>query len=116
MTVIQLTELVAVHVQLVPVITESALVLPTDDTETVVGVTVDVHCASAVRTLTTKISATSRPQHRSVLVRGALKRSGLTTCLKSTERSVHIPDLVVTHLLAITYRFIATGLMSNLSG
>lgn len=42
MTVIQLTEPVAVHVQLVPVMTESALVLPIDDTETVVGVTVPV--------------------------------------------------------------------------
>ena len=49
MTVIQLTELVAVHVQFVPVMTESELVLPTDETETVVGVTVDVHCASAGR-------------------------------------------------------------------
>ena len=68
MTVIQLTELVAVHVQLVPVITESALVLPIDDTETVVGVTVPVHCASAVRTPKMKTRATSRPQLRSVIV------------------------------------------------
>jgi hypothetical protein len=62
MTVIQLTELVAVQVQLWPVMTESALLLPFDGTETLVGVTVAVHCASDVRTPTTKISATSRPQ------------------------------------------------------
>lgn len=53
MTVIQLTELVAVHVQLVPVITESALVLPIDDTETVVGVTVPVHCDASLEQLFT---------------------------------------------------------------
>ena len=39
-TVIQLTELVAVHVQLVPELTEIALVLPVDGTLTLVGVTV----------------------------------------------------------------------------
>jgi hypothetical protein len=61
-TVIQLTLLTAVQVQLWPVMTESALLLPTDDTETLVGVTVAVHCASDVRTPTTKTSATSRPQ------------------------------------------------------
>jgi hypothetical protein len=38
-TVIQPTELVAVHVQLVPEITETALVLPVDGTLTLVGVT-----------------------------------------------------------------------------
>jgi hypothetical protein len=38
--VIQLTELVAVHEQLAPVETESALVLPIDGTDTLVGVTV----------------------------------------------------------------------------
>jgi hypothetical protein len=39
-TVIQLTELVAVHVQLVPELTDNALVLPVDGTLTTVGVTV----------------------------------------------------------------------------
>jgi hypothetical protein len=39
-TVIQLTELVAVQEQLVPVVTESALVLPFDGTLTLVGVIV----------------------------------------------------------------------------
>jgi hypothetical protein len=38
--VIQFTELVAVQVQLVPDVTESALVLPVDGTVTLVGVTV----------------------------------------------------------------------------
>jgi hypothetical protein len=58
-TVIHATELTAVHVQLVPLTTESELVLPIDETATVVGVTVAVHCASAVSTPTTKISAIS---------------------------------------------------------
>ena len=40
MTVIQLTELVAVHEQLVPEVTDNALVLPMDGTLTLVGVTV----------------------------------------------------------------------------
>jgi hypothetical protein len=35
--------LTAVHVQFVPETTESALVLPIDDTLTLVGVTCDVH-------------------------------------------------------------------------
>jgi hypothetical protein len=39
-TVIQLTELVAVHEQLVPEVTDKALVLPIDGTLTLVGVTV----------------------------------------------------------------------------
>ena len=86
---IQLTELVAVHAQFVPVMTESELVLPTDETETVVGVTVDVHCASAGRAVTTKINAASRPQDRSVLVTRALSRSGIVRCPKSTEGTVH---------------------------
>jgi hypothetical protein len=38
--VIQLTLLTAVHEQLVPVVTESALVVPIDGTLTLVGVTV----------------------------------------------------------------------------
>ena len=40
MTVIQLTELVAVQEQLVPEVTDNALVLPMDGTLTLVGVTV----------------------------------------------------------------------------
>jgi hypothetical protein len=39
-TVIQPTLLMAVHVQLVPVVTDNALVLPIDGTVTLVGVTV----------------------------------------------------------------------------
>jgi len=89
-TVIQLTELAAVHVQFVPVMTESELVLPIDETETVVGVTVDVHCASAVRTLTTKINAASRAQKRSVAVTRTSSRSAMARCPKSTLRIVHI--------------------------
>jgi hypothetical protein len=66
--VIQLTVLVAVHEQLVPVVIESALVLPMDGTDTLVGVTVAVHCASAVRTpTTTKTSAKNTAQCRSVI-------------------------------------------------
>jgi hypothetical protein len=42
-TVIHATELTAVHVQLVPLTTESELVLPIEETATVVGVTVAVH-------------------------------------------------------------------------
>ena len=68
-TVIQFTELVAVHVQLVPVVTDSELVLPVDGTETDVGVTVAVHWASADRTPKTKTRATRKPQNRSVIVR-----------------------------------------------
>jgi hypothetical protein len=67
-TVIQLTELVAVHEQLVPVVTDSELVLPPDGTETDAGITVAVHWASAVCTPKTNTSATSRPQNRSVIV------------------------------------------------
>jgi hypothetical protein len=89
-TVIQLTELVAVHVQLVPEVTDNALVLPKDGTLTLVGVTLDVHCASAVRTLTTKINAASRPQNRSVAVTRTSSRSGRTCCRKSTPRTLHI--------------------------
>jgi len=48
--VIQLTVLVAVHEQLVPVMTDTALVDPVEGTETLVGVTVGgAHCAEAVR-------------------------------------------------------------------
>ena len=39
-TVIQATELVAVHAQLEPVVTEMVLLSPVDGAETVVGVTV----------------------------------------------------------------------------
>lgn len=67
-TVIQLAELVAVHVQLVPVVTDSELVLPVDGTETDVGVTVAVHWASADCTPKTNTSATSRPPNRSAIV------------------------------------------------
>ena len=38
-TVIQLTELTGVHVQLVPLTTESELVLPMEETDTLVGET-----------------------------------------------------------------------------
>jgi len=47
-TVIQLTVLVAVHEQLVPVMTDTALVDPVEGTDTLVGVTVGLaHCADA---------------------------------------------------------------------
>ena len=59
MTVIQVTELVAIQKQFVPVVTETALVLPTDDTDTLVGETVAVHWASAVRTPTPNVSTLS---------------------------------------------------------
>ena len=60
MTVIQLTVLTAVHEQLVPVMTDTALVDPVDGTETLVGVTVAlVHCADAVRTSSDNASTTS---------------------------------------------------------
>jgi hypothetical protein len=58
-TVIQVTELVAIQKQFVPVVTETALVLPTDDTDTLVGETVAVHWASAGRTPTTNVSTIS---------------------------------------------------------
>jgi hypothetical protein len=49
-TVIQLTVLVAVHEQLVPVMTDTALVDPVEGTDTLVGVTVGLaHCADTVR-------------------------------------------------------------------
>jgi hypothetical protein len=65
--VIQLTSLVAVQEQLWPVITERALLLPIEVTDTVVGVMVAVHWAWTVGTLTTKISATNAQQDRSVI-------------------------------------------------
>lgn len=59
--------LVAVQTQLTPLITDTALVLPIDDTDTAFGVTVAVHCASTVRTPATKISPTSTQKRRSVI-------------------------------------------------
>jgi len=58
-TVIQLALLVAVHAQLEPVITVSALLLPIDVTDTLKGDTEYVHCASAARASTTQASAMS---------------------------------------------------------
>ena len=59
LTVIQLALLVAVHKQLEPVITVSALLLPIDDTDTLKGETENVHCASAARASTRQASAIS---------------------------------------------------------
>jgi hypothetical protein len=93
-TVIQLTELVAVQEQLVPVVTDSELVLPLDGTETDVGVTVAVHWASAVCTPKTKTSATSRPQNRSFIVTCPLVLSGTAGWPESSAR-LHVADLLV---------------------
>src|SRR6478672_3718648 len=58
-TVIQLTVLTALHEQLVPVITDTALVEPVDGTDTLVGVTVAlVHCAVAARASSVTSAAT----------------------------------------------------------
>jgi hypothetical protein len=46
-TVIQLTELVAVHEQLVPEVTDSALVVTKDGTLTLVGVTLETQLLAA---------------------------------------------------------------------
>jgi hypothetical protein len=58
-TVIQLTELTAVHVQLVPLTTESELVLPVEGTDTLVGVTLyeqlDAACVNVTVTPPTVI-------------------------------------------------------------
>jgi hypothetical protein len=66
-TVIQLALLTAVHEQLVPEITESVKALAISGTETAVGVTVAVHCASTRRTPTTKTSAINTQQSRSFI-------------------------------------------------
>jgi hypothetical protein len=46
--VIHATLLVAVHEQLVPLVTDKALVLPVDETDTLVGVTEKVQLAACV--------------------------------------------------------------------
>lgn len=59
LTVIQLALLAAVHAQLEPVMTVSALVSPFEVTETLNGDTEYVHCASAARASTRQASAIS---------------------------------------------------------
>jgi hypothetical protein len=65
--VIQLTLLVAVHAQLDPVMTEMLLLLPADGTDTFVGDTEYVHCASAGRASSAKASASRTQQDRTVI-------------------------------------------------
>jgi hypothetical protein len=92
--VIQLTSLVAVHEQLWPVMTDRALLLPMEETDTVVGVTVAVHWAWTAGTLTTKISATTAQQDRSVI--------GLPPLGCAARRMLHIARLPrVSHLIAV---------------
>jgi hypothetical protein len=59
--------LTADHVQFVPETTDSALVLPIDDTETLVGVTDEVHCACAARTSSITTIATSSQLFRAFI-------------------------------------------------
>jgi hypothetical protein len=59
--------LTAVHVQFVPETTESELVLPIDNTGTLVGVTDEVHCACAARTSSITTIATSSQQYRAFI-------------------------------------------------
>lgn len=67
LTVIQFTALTAFHEQFVPLITESALVLPIDDTDTLVGVTVAVHWASAARASIRNTSASRTQRYRGLM-------------------------------------------------
>jgi hypothetical protein len=68
-TVIQLTLLTAVHVQFVPLTTDNELVLPVCVTDTVVGVTDEVHWASAARTSSITTIARSSKQYRTFIFR-----------------------------------------------
>lgn len=69
--VIQGTVLVGVHAQELPVVTEMLLLRPVDEADTVVGVTLYVHCASAARTSSphheARSSANVTPARRSVM-------------------------------------------------
>jgi hypothetical protein len=90
-TVIQSTLLTAVHRQLWPVITDRALVLPFDGTETIVGVTVAVHCASTGATPAAKMSAPRAHKRRSVIAMPPVR--AWFGPMELTARSVHIPRL-----------------------
>jgi hypothetical protein len=68
-TVIQLTALAADHAQLDPVITVTDPLLPVEGTETVVGDTEYVHCASAGRALKTDTSTNTAPSVRILIDR-----------------------------------------------
>ena len=74
-TVIQLSLLTAVHVQFVPEMTDNEPVVAVCGTETVVGVTVDVHCASAARTSSVRAIAMMIQKYR-VFMSSALSRQG----------------------------------------
>lgn len=74
-TVIQLSLLTAVHVQFVPEMTDNEPVVAVCGTETVVGVTVDVHCASAARTSSVRAIATMIQKYR-VFISSVLNRQG----------------------------------------
>ncbi len=66
MIVIHGTALVAVHEQLVPEVTETALVLPIEVTDTLVGVTVELQLEAAC------VNVTIWPETVSVPVRAAV--------------------------------------------
>jgi hypothetical protein len=102
---------VAVHEQSVPVVTVSALVLPIDDTDTLVGATVGVHWASTLHMPTTKISAISTQQCRSVM-EYPLNLPG--TCLVTgSSDGVHIPRLDASDAVRVTYRLSSPGLTAG---
>jgi hypothetical protein len=67
--VIQLTELTADHAQLEPVVIETLPIIPVDGTDTAVGDTEYVHCASAGRASNRQTSANRMPQHRTFIGR-----------------------------------------------
>jgi hypothetical protein len=69
-TVIQVSLLTAVHVHCVPETTDNEPVVAVWGTETVIGVTVDVHCASAARTSSVRAIATMIQQYRNFIRTG----------------------------------------------
>jgi hypothetical protein len=65
--VTQLTELVAVHEQLEPVVMEMLPKLPVEGAVMLVGDTLYVHCANAGRASSRQNSANKTPQHRTII-------------------------------------------------
>jgi hypothetical protein len=65
--VIQVTELVAVHEQLEPVVIEMLPKLPVDGALTLAGDTLYEHCANAGRASRRQNSANKTPQHRTII-------------------------------------------------
>jgi hypothetical protein len=87
-TVIQLSLLTAVHVQLVPAMTDNEPVVAVCGTETLVGVTLGAHCASAARTSSVRAIATMIQKVRVFILSASSRQGHEGMC-----RSVHTPSL-----------------------